>query len=136
MMPHQLSFTSAYDYDTRLTGIEVPVTLHHGSEATQFRAKIDTGSSLCIFRRDDGEKPGLDIESGELIRISTVTGSFPAYGHELSLTVLGIETVSTVYFAADHSFKRNVLGRQGWLNRVKLGLLDYEGRLFLSSYDE
>jgi hypothetical protein len=48
---------------------------------------------------------------------------------------MNIETVSTVYFAKDESFTRNVLGRQGWLDRVKLGLIDYEGRLFLSKYD-
>lgn len=136
MMRHQLSFTSAYDYDTRLTGIEVPVTLRFGDEATQFSAKIDTGSTACIFRKGDAEKLGLDVEQGEPIRVSTVTGSFLTYGYELSLSVLGIETISTVYFAADDHFKRNVLGRQGWLDRIKLGLLDYEGRLFLSSYDQ
>ncbi len=135
-MPHLLIFTSAYDYETRLTGIEVPVILRHENEATQFSAKIDTGSSFCIFRRGDGEKLGLDIELGESVRINTVTGSFLAYGHELSVTVLGIETTSTVYFAADDNFRRNVLGRQGWLDRIRLGLLDYEGRLYLSAYDE
>jgi hypothetical protein len=29
-----------------------------------------------------------------------------------------------------------VLGRVGWLNRVRLGLIDYDGRLFLSAYDD
>jgi hypothetical protein len=49
--------------------------------------------------------------------------------------VLGIETFSTVYFAAEEGFTRNLLGRQGWLDRVKWGLVDYEGRLFLSKYE-
>jgi hypothetical protein len=47
-----------------------------------------------------------------------------------------IETVSTVYFAKEESFTRNVLGRVGWLDRVKLGLIDYEGKLFLSEYNK
>jgi hypothetical protein len=49
---------------------------------------------------------------------------------------LGIETVSTLYFAKEEFFTRNVLGRQGWLDRVKLGLIDYEGKLLLSAYGE
>jgi len=41
-----------------------------------------------------------------------------------------------VYFSADTSFTRNVLGRQGWLDRIKLGLVDYEEKLYLSDYTE
>jgi len=76
------------------------------------------------------------IEAGTPIEIGTATGSFRAYGHELTLTVLGIETVSTVYFAESEYFDRNVLGRIGWLDRVKLGLIEQEGKLFLSKYSK
>ena len=31
---------------------------------------------------------------------------------------------------------KGVLDRQGWLDRVKLGLIDYEGKLLLSAYRE
>ena len=51
-------------------------------------------------------------------------------------SVLGIETVSTVYFAESDYFDRNVLGRIGWLDRVKLGLIEQEGKLFLSEYSK
>jgi len=61
---------------------------------------------------------------------------FDAYGHDLTLSVLGVETFSRVYFAKEESFTRNVLGRQGWLDRVKLGLIDYEGKLLLSAYSK
>jgi hypothetical protein len=30
----------------------------------------------------------------------------------------------------------NVLGRHGWIERMRLGLVDYEGLLFLAHYDE
>jgi hypothetical protein len=50
------------------------------------------------------------------------------------INVLGVELFSTVYFAEEESFTRNVLGRQGWLDHVKLGLIDYEGKLLLSEY--
>lgn len=45
-----------------------------------------------------------------------------------------IETVSIVYFAESDYFDPNVLGRIGWLDRVKLGLIEQEGKLFLSEY--
>lgn len=40
-----------------------------------------------------------------------------------------------IYFADDSSITRNVLGRHGWLDRIVLGIVDYEGKLLLSGYD-
>ena len=131
-----IEFAESYEYDTRLVGITVPVFLFDGENTAEFKAKIDTGSSFCIFERKNGERLGLDIESGDELQISTATSSFTAYGHELTFSVLGIGTHAKVYFAKEESFTRNVLGRQGWLDRVKLGLIDYEGKLLLSAYDK
>ncbi|CAN5528175.1 hypothetical protein BH18ACI1_BH18ACI1_21350 [soil metagenome] len=30
----------------------------------------------------------------------------------------------------------HILGRQGWIDRLRLGLIDYEGKLFLSSFGD
>jgi hypothetical protein len=49
---------------------------------------------------------------------------------------LEIEFHTRVYFAESEYFTRSVLGRKGWLDRVKLGLIDYEGKLLLSAYGE
>jgi hypothetical protein len=68
--------------------------------------------------------------------IGTATGRFLSYSHEVTLTVLGIETTATVYFAADEDFPVNALGRVGWLDRVRLGLVDYDSRLYLSDYND
>ena len=57
-------------------------------------------------------------------------------GAPVTLTVLGIALDTTVYFAAHEQFTRNVLGRQGWLNLVRLGVVDYEGKLYLSHYND
>ena len=130
-----IEFAESYQYDTRLVGITVPAFLNYGGKIVEIKTKIDTGSSYCIFQRKHAENLGIDVESGEYARINTATNGFDAYGFELSLSVLDIETVSTVYFAKEEWFTRNVLGRQGWLDRVKLGLIDYEGRLFLSEYN-
>lgn len=131
-----LSFDEILFYDTLKTGITVSVILKSGEELIDFEAKIDTGSSFCIFERRHAERMKIDVETGDEITISTVTGNFNAYGHELTLSVLGIETHSKVYFAKEESFTRNVLGRQGFLDRVKLGLIDYEGKLFPGEYNK
>lgn len=131
-----ISFDEVLFYDTLKTGITVSVILKFEEELVDFEAKVDTGASFCIFERKHAERLGLEVENGEKIRISTATGYFSAYKHELLMSVMNIETVSTVYFAKEESFTRNVLGRQGWLDRVKLGLIDYEGKLFLSEYNK
>ncbi len=135
-MAETLSFKTLFQYDTRRSGITVPVRLEWGGRHTELKAKVDSGSSACIFARNYGEDLGLSIENGSLQRFETVTGGFLTYGHEVTLAVSGIDLVTTVYFAADAAFSRNVLGRQGWIDRIRLGLIDYEGKLYLSEYND
>jgi len=70
------------------------------------------------------------------LRFSTAMGSFDAYGHTVTVETLGYSFNVTVYFAAHESFTRNVLGRRGWLDQLRLGLVEYESKLYLSRYDE
>lgn len=88
------------------------------AKQVRLEAKIDTGAEFCLFERGYGEMLGIGIQDGNRQELRTVNGTFVAYGHEVSLTVLG----------------RTLLGRQGWLPRVRLGLIDYEQLLFLSQY--
>jgi hypothetical protein len=133
---HSLTFDELYNYDTLKTGITLPVLLVSGEFETRVDAKLDTGASHSIFSRVHGENLGFDIESGELLTVSTVRDSFRVFGHELTVRFLELEFYTKIYFAEDETMRRSVLGRQGWLDRVKLGLIDYEGKLLLSSYDE
>jgi hypothetical protein len=133
-MAENLEFDVVHQYSIYKVGITVDATLQNGEFSVDINAKIDTGSTYCIFEKHYGERLDLDIQSGNPVEISTAGANFRVFGHELSLTVLGIETFSTVYFAEDDSFNRNVLGRIGWLDRVKLGLIEQEGKLFLSKY--
>lgn len=133
-MSATLEFDEIYEYSIFKSGITVPIKLTFAENPVGFTAKIDTGSSHCIFERKHGLQLDLEIENGIELNFNTATGSFRAFGHELTLTVLGLETVSTVYFAEEDLFDRNVLGRIGWLDRVKLGLIEQEGKLFLSEY--
>lgn len=131
-----MEFDKIHLYSLFDVGIAVSVILSRGGEDAEFDARIDTGSTFCVFQRLHGELLGLEIENGIVVDIGTATGNFRAFGHELTLTVLGIETVSTVYFAESEFFDRNVSGRIGWLDRVKLGLIERQGKLFLSEYTQ
>lgn len=135
-MAETLAFNILFQYDTRRSGITVPVRLEWAGRRTEFKAKVDSGSSACIFARNYGEDLGLNIENGSLQRFETMTGGFLTYGHEVTLATPGIDLITTVYFAADATFSRNVLGRQGWIDRIRLGLVDYEGKLYLSDYND
>lgn len=135
-MAKEIFFDAAYNYNTLETGITVPAALQLNEIIADVKAKIDTGSTFCVFERIHGENLGLEIETGIPLRMMTATGTFDTFGHTVNLSVLGIETEATVYFAKDESFYLNILGRQGFLDRVKLGLIDYEGKLLLSDYDK
>lgn len=74
------------------------------------------------------------MEDGERVRFATATGGFWTYRHEITLGVPDNDFDAAVYFAEDESFTRNVLGRHGFLDRTVLGLVDYDGRLYLKKY--
>ena len=112
-MAEIIEFDLVHEYSLYEIGITVDAALQNGEYSVDVDAKIDTGSTYCIFERHYGECLDLNIENGNLAEIGTATGSFRAYGHEVTLTVLGIETVSNVYFAESEYFDRNVLGRIG-----------------------
>ena len=133
-MPYQLEFDDLIAYDPGQPGISVEVTLKLGDDQTTIFANLDTGASCCIFERHHGEVLGLNIETGWPQTISTATGRFLAYGHHVTLSVLGFSFEALVYFAANENISRNVLGRHGFLQVLRIGLIDYEGKLFLSQY--
>ena len=133
-MPHTITFDVLHEYEVGAPGITVPVTLDSGLLSRTVEAKLDSGSSHCIFRRGIGEAIGLDIESGMPQWISTPTGSFLTYGHDLTLSAFGFQLNVMVYFAVDEWFTRDALGRFGWMQQLKLGVIDYEGKLYISEY--
>lgn len=134
-MPYKIEFEKLVNFDTDKTGISLNVELRLNSESVIFEAKIDTGASFCIFAREYGEKLGLQIEAGFLRHFNTTTGSFRAYSHGVTLVAEDFEFDSQVFFAADKSFQTNVLGRRGWLDRMIIGINDYDGKLYLSRYE-
>ena len=132
---HLLNFEKAILYNSGRRGITLDVKIQLANLSIKFEAKIDTGAEACIFPRSLGERIGIEIENGERQIFNTVTDSFLTYGHSITLTVAEIEFDSYVFFAEDVNFTRNVLGRFGWLNRVIVGINDYDGKLYLSDYN-
>lgn len=133
-MSFSLEFAHLVEYDAGLSGITLEVSIKVGDLSTDVITKIDTGSSECIFARKIAEEIGIDVESGQEIRVSTATGTFVTYRHFVGLSVMDYEFDVYAYFAEDENFNRNVLGRHGFLDRTVLGLVDYEGRLYLDRY--
>lgn len=131
-----LQFATAHQYNWLANGIEVPVTLIAGTRIVEIPAKLDRGAAHCIFERRHAEMLSLEVDAGRAVRFRTATGSFTAYEHEINLQSLGVEMLTQVYVDADAEFRGNFLGRTGWLDRVRLGIVDYEQLLYLSPYGE
>ncbi|MGA3238130.1 MAG: aspartyl protease family protein [Bryobacteraceae bacterium] len=110
---YQIEFTTVHSYGSEREGISVPVVLKVGENSLRLAASIDTGATFCIFRNELAEALGLDPANAPLKRFRTANGSFEALGHEVEISVLSVTTFSTVYFFADASINKNVLGRIG-----------------------
>lgn len=133
--PFILPFDYSHHYADDSDGILIPVSLQHADIFQKTSAYIDTGASVCLFSREIGEILGLDIEQGSYKRLGTLSGGLDAFGHEVGIQVLDIAISSMVYFAGDYSLPRNLLGRTGWLNKLRFGLIDYDQLVYLSRYD-
>jgi len=145
----QIEFTTIHSYGSEREGISVPVILKAGENSVRLAASIDTGATFCIFRNELADARneladarneladalGLHPANASLKRFRTANSSFEAFGHEVEISVLGVTTVSIVYFFVDASINKNVLGRVGWLDRVRLGLVDHDTTMYLAPYD-
>lgn len=79
---------------------------------------------------------GLPVEEGIPLSLETLTGALEAFGHEVTIQTLGLTFQSVIYFSRHAGLPRNLLGRNGWLRNVRLGVIDYDNQIFLSSYDD
>ncbi|HMV49341.1 MAG TPA: retropepsin-like aspartic protease [Blastocatellia bacterium] len=131
----QLSFAQEWHYDDNDDGISIEVGLVYVGTSIEVQAKVDPGAAVCLFSNEDGRDLGIPIEQGIPKRLGGLTGSLEAYGHEVTLQMGDIAFQSLVYFAKYPGLPRNLLGRQGWLRNLRLGLIDYENLLYLSAYD-
>lgn len=129
-----LTFPTLIDYRA-YDATTVKIDLISASSAVTVNAKLDCGSKFCVFQPHFARLLGFELESGVPQRIATAAGSFPAYGHEVTLAVSGLEWQTTVFFAEPEDFPINVVGRTGFLNYLQVGLVDYAQLLYLGPYE-
>jgi hypothetical protein len=123
----QFDFSRDYRLDAEIV---VPLTIRNGVHSVSFLAKVDTGAAYCIFKREYAEALGLDPDGGEPLRLEFADGSpFNVNGHHITIEVAGASYDSLVYFGLT---RRNVLGRIGWLNRFRAGIVESQTHLYLA----
>ena len=135
VMVVELAFTEEFRYRDDPSGVTIPVWLTFGKEDIRVFAKIDTGSEVCLFSYEIGLKLGVPIETGTPGVLNSLGGPLDAFGHEVVIQSGHLCLESFVYFAKYRGLPRNILGRQGWLRNLRLGLVDYDNLLYLSAYD-
>jgi hypothetical protein len=135
-MPTAITFAEIWQYTDDSAGITIPTLLGYDGRIVTATAKIDTGAEVCLFDRDYGERLGLVIEAGIPLSLETLTGTLEAFGHEVTMQTLGLTFQSVIYFSRFAGLPRNLLGRNGWLRNIRLGVIDYDNQVLLSPYDD
>ena len=135
-MSFTIEFQKKETYRSLDAGITIDVILRYANREQPCPAKVDTGAEFCLFNRTLADVLEIDVESGYREKFSTLGGGIFAYGHEIELETFGLRFQSYVYFAESYAVNRNLLGRQGWLQLVKLGLDDYKSAIYLSPNQE
>lgn len=133
-MSRLLSFIVSRPFKTTAAGIEIPFEVERNGIIVSDFAKVDPGSKYCLFRREVGENLGLEVLDGEPIELSTLTDTFTAYGHWITLRTLDLEFDSFVLFHQAYDVKRNLLGRIGWLDNTHFALTMDDEMIHLNSF--
>ena len=128
-----LDFDAQLDYKETSAGILLPVRLIHGDRSVELRARLDTGAADCLFDSSYADILGLDNPGVERV-YRTVTGTFKAFGYEVTVGTLGLQWPALVFFHTMGNPAHAFVGRRGWLDHVRLGIVHYEQRLFLGQY--
>jgi len=139
MTTHLFSFSAAFDYGhlTRTArGVTVQVTLAaNATETISIEARVDSGSSFCVFGRQWADLLGLDWEAGDRLIISTATGIFAAHLQEVTIRLLDYEWTGWVAFAEwdtmPPSPARDVLGLNGFFDHFLVAIDDREEMIYL-----
>ncbi len=133
-MPESLSFDIAYQYPDSRSGISIPVVLSYGGLSYKSIGKVDTGAAYCLFSNEIATELGIPVEQGLHEVFDTPGGPIEAFGHEVTLETFSLAITSFVYFAPYPGLRRNLLGRIGWLRKLRMGLVDYDSMIYFNTY--
>ena len=129
-----LEFELAHEYESTADGILVPVRIVQSGKSVELTARLDTGAAHCLFHRSYSDLLDIAWDAGLPQTYRTIVGNFRAYGHELTLHTWDLQCSAMVYFHESGSPNSNYLGRAGWLDRVRLGLIHYDQRILVARY--
>ena len=127
---NSLDFDSDFAYEESSAGILIPIRLIHNSRSVELSARLDTGAADCLFDRFYADILKLP-DVGVARSYRTVTGSFQAFGHEVTIETLGLRWSALIFFHAMGNPAHSFVGRRGWLDRVRLGIVHHDRKLFL-----
>ncbi len=109
--------------------IEVALS-HHRAATTDF-ALIDSGSTFSVFTREIADELGIEVRAGRAQRLNTLGGSLLAYGHELEIRISSNLRYLTEILFTEYPLPRNLLGHNGFLDRVAVALRSKHGLICL-----
>ncbi len=133
---HNLTFSQKIEYPDDDKGIYLDIFLiSDRKNPVAAKVKLDTGADYCVFQKIYADFLDLEVETGNRKEFRTANSSFTAFGHEIGIQFLDLEYMTTVYFVTDEGFRVSVLGRIGFLDRLQIGLIDYEQLLFIDSLE-
>ncbi|HWX42354.1 MAG TPA: hypothetical protein VN345_14480 [Blastocatellia bacterium] len=139
MSAQTLSFSAAVPYGhltraTRSIVAQVRLTADLIVE-WDIDARVDSGSSFCVFGRQWADLLGLDWQRGDQIMISTAAGRFEARLHEVVIKLLEFEWTAWVAFAewdtVPPSPARDVLGLNGFFDHFLVAIDDIRETIYL-----
>jgi hypothetical protein len=139
MNSHLLSFEAAFDYAPwawASRGVFVPITLGEGANSSQIiDVRVDSASTYSVFGRQWADLLDLDWDAGDVLTISTASGTFRARLHEVTVSLLDWQWSVWAAFAewdtAPPSPRRDVLGLTGFFDHFVVAIDDLAQIIFL-----
>jgi hypothetical protein len=128
-----LDFDVDLEYEETSAGMLVPIRLIHGDRSVELSAWLDTGAADCLFDRFYADILGL-AGSGVERDYRTVTGSFKAFGHEVTIETLGLQWPALGVFLHYGKSRPRICRSPRLAGSSPPCIVHYEQRLFLGQY--
>lgn len=122
--------------DLKYASTVLPVVISANGRMEYVNAEVDNGSAFCVFQPEIAISLGIDIEKGIKDRVSAMGTIIEVYGHEVTLTLGDLSVDLVVYFPSYQHIPRNLLGKQGLLQKFLVGLDDHGGFVYLGYHDD
>lgn len=139
---NRLEFEHRFNYRPLFleTGSQLPLTppfpvieveLSYQGLTKNALSLIDSGSTFSVFSRVLADELGIVVVQGRAQRLSTLGGSLLAYGHDIEIEVMSDIHYKTEALFTEYPIPRNLLGHNGFLDRVAVALRSKYALIYL-----